>query len=318
MMTQLDSLWTELQVKPERPIFRRIDEVHPLNFYVGLDFGDERSLMLISETEPPNPPRFQALDVVRSLRGDGKWVVAIRLKRQDLIGPFARLCNDLTESTRSTRPQDGPVAVISHLARWKRLMELGRAGLSESEARGLIGELLFLESVAIPHFGAATAIQGWTGPSDAAQDFRLPGVVIEVKTCEFGSNSVLISSLDQLEKVGNRLVLVVTALSVSAENDRLALSLPKLVDRIQGLIAGDTAALEALVSRLQAAGFTDRDRDAPSFYRPEKTMAFDVTKDFPRLTRSDVPSGVLDAKYVLDLGTCQQFQCKMSIFEDGI
>ena len=53
--------------------------------------------MLLSLIEPPDPPEFEAIQVIKSFRGDGRWILAIRLRRQDLLTPFSRLCSDLIE-----------------------------------------------------------------------------------------------------------------------------------------------------------------------------------------------------------------------------
>lgn len=317
MTTPLESIWEVLARQHERPVFRRIDEVHPLDFYVGVDFENERVLMLLCDSEPPAPLLFEALQVVKSRRADGRWILAIRLNRRELVAQFSRLCGDIVEQTRGSSQPDGPAAVITHLARWKRLMQLSQSGLSDSEARGLIGELLLLESILLPKFGTTAAIKGWTGPSDAPQDFRLPGLAIEVKTCETGSNKISVSSLDQLDGMGNRLLLVINPLSAAAVDDAQAITLAKLVERVRDSIRDDPSALEDFDSRLEQVGFSDADKAASVSYRPGHAYAFEVTPEFPRLTRAVVPQGMLAATYVLDLGHCQNFRCDIGVISHG-
>lgn len=312
-MTQLESLWELLSREHERPVFRRINDVHPLDLYAGVELGEERVLMLVSQTEPPNPPEFEAIQVIKSFRGDGRWILAMRLRRPDLLTPFSRLCGDLIESTSNSGSPDGPAAVMRHLSRWKRLMQLSHSGLSDSEVRGLIGELLLLESLFMPRFGPLAAVKGWTGPGGAPQDFRLPGLAIEVKTCQYGSNKVAISSLDQLDGMGDRLLLVVTALSPSSEFDAKALTLSQLVRRVRSSLSSEQEALEELDVRLGQTGFVESDKAASVFYRPEHTVGFNVAPGFPKLTRSVVPQGLLEATYVLDLGACSRFQCDLGV-----
>lgn len=192
-------------------------------------------------------------------------------------------------------------------------MQLSHSGLTDSEVRGLIGELLLLESVLIPRFGSLAAVKGWTGPSGASQDFRLPRLAIEVKTCQYGSNKIAISSLDQLDGMGDRLLLAVTALSPSSEFEGNALNLNQLASRVRASLASQPDASEEFDIRLREAGFVESDKAASIFYRPEHTIGFNVVPGFPKFTRADVPQGLLEATYVLDLGACSEFQCDLGV-----
>jgi len=307
-MTQVEELWLALAHQHDRPVFRRINDIHPLDLYAGLDIGDERVLMLVSYTEPATPPDFESLEVSRTIRSDGRWVLTLRVKSSELTGPFSILCSDVVDSTSTIKSADGPAAVLARVYRWKKLLQLDHTGLSDSEARGLMGELLLLQDFVIPRFGAVPALRGWTGPSDAPQDFRLPGMAIEVKTCQTGSNKVAISSLDQLEAAGNSLFLVVTGLAESVETDGSALNLFSLVQRIKAGLGGDANALYELELRLTQAGFAEQDKAAMRYFRPERTVVFKVSEGFPRLTRNSVSHGIMDATYILDLSLCREFQ----------
>lgn len=307
-MTQVEQLWAALSRQHDRPVFRRIDDVHPLDLYAGLDVRDDRVLMLVSDGEPATPPDFESLEVSKTIRSDGRWVLVMRVKRADLSGPFSILCSDIVESTASILPADGPAAVLARVYRWKKLLQPDSTGMTDSEARGLIAELLLLQNFVIPRFGAAPGVRGWTGPSDAPQDFRLPGMTIEVKSCQTGSNRVAISSLDQLDVAGNSLFLVVIGLAESVETDTQAVSLVGLVERVRADVGADADALNQLDLLLTQAGFAEKDKAAMRFYRPDRSVAFKVCERFPRLTRSSAPLGVMDATYVLDLGLCSEFK----------
>lgn len=307
-MSRVDELWRDLGRQQERPVFRRVDESHPLDLYAGLDVGDERTLMLLSDVEPPVPPEFESLTITKTLRADGRWVLSIRIDQPELIGPFAALCNDIIESSVAARPENGPRFVLARVYRWKKLLQLDRTGLSVAEARGLLGELLVLETIVIPRFGALAAIRGWTGPSEAPQDFRLPSLVIEVKTCQTGAVSVVISSLDQLESAVESFFLVVIAAAETTEADEAGITLAGQVGRIKNLISSDQEAMEDFELRLAQAGYSDTDAAAKKRYRPERSVSFRIRNGFPRLTRSSVPRGVKDATYTLDLSMCDDFR----------
>src|SRR5207249_4409835 len=183
-----------------------------------------------------------------------RWVLKFRLVKQELVAPFARLCQDLIDESRDKADGTGASTfLLRRLARWRKLMELTRGGFSDIDARGLIGELLFLEAVAVPRFGVEPAIKGWVGPEGSPQDFRVAGYAIEVKTCLLGSHIITISSLDQLDAGTAPLYLVVVHLSPSSQQDSSAFTLTDLVARIHRL-ADDTPARSEFETRLIETG----------------------------------------------------------------
>jgi hypothetical protein len=315
---QIESLWLELAKQSDRPVFRRIDEVHPLDLYAGVDLAGDLLMMLVSDTAPPASPSFDALEVRSNIRNDGRWALLVRLQKPELSVPFAKLCQDLVEATSGIRkPNDGPEAIIRRLSRWRRLMQVGSSGLTDAEARGLIGELVFLESVLIPSFGPLPAVRGWTGPTGAAQDFRITGMLVEVKACQLGSHQVTISSLEQLDSGSDTLYLVVTALSPSPANASSAITLRGLAERIRTTLTCDEAALDEFNVRLEQANFDKDDQAAAVPYQHDRTTAYHISCDFPRLTRGTVSPSVLEASYVLDLSSCHQFEIDLGVIGHG-
>jgi hypothetical protein len=308
---QVEDVWADLAINPERPIFRRVDEEHPLDLYLGLDQAEDRVLMLVNEAEPPEVPSFEAIAISKSARGDGRWVLAVRLVRRELSEPFAMLCRDIIESTRNVSAASGSGALLKRLYRWKRLLQPDRKGLSESEARGLFGELMVLRETLIPKFGELASVLAWTGPEDAPQDFRLPGVAIEVKTRATGAHTVVVSSLDQLDGAGSELFLVAIALDASVKDDGKAMSLVELVEKVREKLAVQNDACAQFNLALTQMGFVESDPQALRFYRPGKQLVFRVREGFPCLTRATVCAGILDAKYVLDLSQCDEFESEI-------
>src|SRR5258708_8720148 len=255
VMAHVESLWSDLMKAGDRPVYRRVDEAHPLDLYAGIEAVDGRVLMLITDDEPPSAPLFEVIEVIHSLRSDGRWVLIIRLKKEGLDLPFSRLCQDMIESTRSgCGTLSASEYLIRRLARWRRLMELSHAGLSDAEARGVIGELLILESILIPKFGQMPALLAWGGPYGSAQDFKIAGMLIEVKTCQIGSHRVRISSIERLDVASNSLSLAVVRMSVSSDRSSTAITLNKLVERIRCALSSE-AAIEEFNLRLAETGF---------------------------------------------------------------
>ena len=63
--------------------------------------------------------------------------------------------------------------VLARIERWRALLLADSAGLDRSAMRGLIGELLVLETRLLEQLGPDEAVHAWTGPLRTAQDFTI-------------------------------------------------------------------------------------------------------------------------------------------------
>lgn len=303
MQTPIERLWEELGHNTERPVFRRVDENHPLDLYAGITGKDTRLLMLVSTEEPPAPPTYDTITVTKRHRADGHWTLLIELENDELATPFARLCQDLIETSRNTKGS-GPSILIQRLARWRQLLNLASKSLSEQALRGLLGELIMLRDEIAPRYGATASVNAWVGPSGAPQDFVIAGIAIEVKTITPTATTVTISSLEQLD-TSNPLLLTTVLLSPSNQQQPGAFTPPTLVQAIRDDI-GDTLSAE-FDQRLAEAGYEDRPEYATAWYQTTGKRHYRVTPTFPRLTTTNVPPGITAATYDIALATCASF-----------
>jgi hypothetical protein len=204
-MTSLEQHWKELKPDAHSPAFKRVDDRHVLDLYVGVEPTGARVLLLLTDTEPPPVPAApRGFDIEKGQRSDGRWALTVCLRMPDLSRLFSHLCEDLVEASRiGCLPADGGRFVMDRIARWSRLLARGpQDGLNEQSYRGLVAELLVLQRVVIPRVGVNVGILSWIGPLDADQDFRLADRLIEVKSTAVGSLTVTISSAEQLDVHG--------------------------------------------------------------------------------------------------------------------
>lgn len=290
--------------------FQRIDENHPLDFYLGMDVSGDRVLLLIIQGEETVPVQSQAINVVCRKRHDGQWALMFRLVRSELGRLFSHLCEDLVESSRNLTDMTNPARfVLARFERWQRLLKHGHTGLlDESALRGLICELLYLRQISIPRYGLAPAIKGWLGPLDAAQDFHYPDGYCEVKSIRTGSSRVIISSADQLDVTVMPLELVAIILDPADRDSSDAFCLPDIISNMRHLLEGDPVALSTFEERLLAAGYIDSDEYRSLFFKSGKFRFFAVCDGFPRIMRSSLSSGINKVTYELDLTFCEPFE----------
>jgi Putative PD-(D/E)XK family member, (DUF4420) len=309
-MTSVEALWANLTRAGQVGGAQRVDELHPCDLYAALDPAGSRGLVLVTDTQPPAAPVLEAVEVSVSQRHDGRWSLGIWLRVQALEPPFARLCQDLIEASREVDPAEAGTFMLTRLARWRRLLEAGASPLSIMELRGLIGELVVLKHC-LDLWQPDEVVGGWVGPHEAPQDFALPSVLIEAKTVYPTASVVKISSVDQLDAAGRLILAVVTLTTLTTDTG--GVSLAEIVAEIEGVLIarGSYSATLELASSLAAAGCSE----PPLFDRPrfriDALRFYEVGPGFPLLRRSDLPAGVADAIYEIELGACSTFQTSL-------
>lgn len=292
--------------------FRRVDEEHPLDIYIGVDVSGERVLLLVTDQDVEIPPQTHAIHVLSRTRQDGRWALMFKLVSPELGRVFSHLCEDLVEFGRNLPKDSTPgKTMIGRFVRWQRLLERSGTGLLDEPAiRGLLGELLFLSSFALPVYGAVPALEGWVGPFDAEQDFRYPDCTYEIKTVSPAATQVKISSAEQLEDPGSPFQLVLVPISTAERSSETTVTLPALISSLRERFDGDQLACSLFEERLVSAGYLDDDGYRILVYRAGTFRHFIVGEGFPRIVRSQLPAGIGRVRYELDLSACSGFEEK--------
>lgn len=290
---------------------RRVDETHPCDLYAGLDAHGRRGLILVGDSVPPGPPRFEAVEVVIGQRPDLRWSLAIWLEVPALLPPFARLCQDLVEASKEIEPGEAAAFLLTRLARWRRLLEPGSGAMAISELRGLAGELIILDQC-LNLWSSSEVTDGWVGPLDAPQDFALPSLWIEAKAVLPTSSVIRVTSVDQLDVAGRLLLAVVTLANVSADSP--GISPASLVEAIRGRLtgSGSPSALLEFDSKLATLGYADDPVYSATLFRIDGVRYFQIADGFPLIRRRDLPSGVAEALYDVQLSACARFETRLT------
>ena len=315
-MTSLESLWTVLEERSDRPLHQRVDSTHPLDFYAGIDGDSARVLALVADTEPPEVSRrFKGFDVVGSLRADGRYVLSIRLQQQEFRRLFAHLCDDLVEATRSgCSKADGMRFVSDRIARWERLLSRDRGGvLDERTLRGLVAELVFIRDLGIPHRGAAETIHAWRGPLGADHDFQFSNAALEIKSVT-DTLVATVSSIEQLDSTGEPLFLSAIRLESTVEDAVSSFSVSGLVEAVKSALLSEPEAAAEFDEKLALSGYRPLpDYDSRRFIVKD-IRHFEVGADFPRLTRATIAAEIPALTYELDLRQCERYR-RSSVME---
>lgn len=245
------------------------------------------------------------------LRGGelGQQRLVLTLEKQVDRDLFEGLCRTLASALeRATDSASSLAVTLAHIRRWKTFMSGRSQHLSAEEVRGLFAELIFLIELIERQSSHAAAVEAWLGPEKSHQDFIFGNTAVEIKSVSGTERStVRISSEDQLESLNDDLFLRIYRLS-NLPDAAGAQSLNGIVAAVQAQLA-EAEAVEAFDRKLVAQGYAPLpDYDQPRFI-VSHTHSYCVVEGFPRLMRSQLPTGIDRVGYDIRLETIAPYEC---------
>lgn len=282
--------------------YTQIATDHPLQWYVGYKGIDQKTLLLISESEMELLPSSKSISVSKGKRSDGKWTLSFNLLRPDQESVFETLCADLLSYSQSAvSSKESLKKIFTRFKQWNRLLEHQRKSLmDECSRRGLLGELLYLMQLIDSGYGVLRAVQGWVGPEGADQDFVFTDGWHEIKTVGLSADTISISSLEQLNNP-NAGEVVVMRIDKCAPEHQGAFSLAEAVQMAFSKISSSSEASLILESKLNKYGYIDLPEYAEQKYLYYDKQSYSADSSFPRLTADLVPSQIVSVQYAISL-----------------
>ena len=262
----------------------------------------------------PEYPSGRGFDVtplrVTSGRHGPVWLV-LSLTGPQYAQVFETLADDVASAIASAVDERAGVrALLAQLRIWQEFMrQHGPEGLTTREQTGLFSELFFLRRHILPHLSAADAVRVWEGPYGGLHDFAAGHVSIEIKGAATAAATTFeASSLAQLDEtqVGRLCLCHFTWHDGSAVGE----TLPELVESIrESLAAEDRTALARFNESLLRSGYVDSQAFLYGSRRLQEAreLLFEVRDGFPRLRSLDVPAGIVDGSYAVELSACSGF-----------
>lgn len=312
----LDNAWASIMPGPNETVGRRADASHPLDFFITYDENQNMQLMLLAEFQPSLPKSSKQIRVRGNNRKDGKYAICFSLIENKLREQFVSLCWDLMNSTILIQgnKKQGILAAIKRFTMWQNLFaELKKKEISDSQIKGLLGELYILKNLCIPKYGANIAISGWVGPLSGDRDFEYADYWFESKYVPISKDRVKISSLDQLDTDEPGFLVLVRAEKASPEATNVV-SINRLISSIKETAAEDVSAEEAFNNRLMLYGYSQGDTRADEGYVVSRAECYFVNSaDFPRIRRSQIDPALTDGEYYLSIPALQQWQSDIEI-----
>jgi hypothetical protein len=287
--------------------FQRVDENHVLDLYIGRDSMSRCTLFLIADIEPM--PIFSAriINVSVGLRHDNKWGILFSLVDNNFEDLFCHFCEDMIESSRSlSNKKQGSIFICKRYEKWQDMLAKYKDGLlSESHIKGLVGELYFLKEVLIPMYGEEMAINSWIGPDQADQDFICGEIWYEVKSTVSGSESIKISSIEQLD-TNREGELVVVYLDKTSYADESKITLNVIYKEVADSLS-DINLKYRLSDILLNLGYCMRIEYDEYRFKFSGLIRYKVNNEFPCVRRLNIPQSIVSVKYDLSLSFISKF-----------
>jgi hypothetical protein len=316
-LTELEERWNSIineGVIPFRSLRISADCIPEL--YIALDINGKRYLLLQipSGIKVPGPDTVMA-NISLEWREESNFILI------GLLNPlFTGLYNELTLSLYNkikdiSIPEQAVSEFVNSFQMWVDFFgELSVNSLSDSEVKGLFGELTALDWYIKnnPQFHIDDLLASWVGPYGRSHDFYFNEFNVEIKSKSTDQQTVHISSEFQLQpESGKSLKLCIVDLNRVESGMNLSLIINDIKTGIRSR-GGDTG---IFVKALARAGLrTDIEKYDHLRFHPVTLSFFGCVAGFPCITTDNISAGISNIKYDLDTTGLDPFLSEKIIF----
>lgn len=317
-MKKIEEIWDNLisgADGSDRILIRRFSASVKPNIFVGYKVQVGLKCLAISvlnesisNFEYENTIRDIRIEIASNEQDQSRSFLLITLTDNELTPVFAVVCEDLIDSLRDVTDEAELInSLFERVEHWQLLFERFRGqGLSESQQRGLYGEIFLLRKLLQEQSIAnKVTIRSWVGPKLVPKDFQYSNWGVEVKTTTGRNHQRLkINNELQLDDTNLEAFFVFHLTLEVHEGD--GETLPELISAVRALFQSSISLKRNFDSKLVRAGYFDEQEDfyTEIGYHIRTENLYRVTEDFPRLIERDLPPGVGDLIYTIDAGIC--------------
>ncbi len=189
---------------------------------------------------------------------------------------------------------------LERVVAWQLFMQPPRNGpLTVDAQTGLFGELRFLDQLLERNMPGRFAVDAWDGPMQGAQDYRINGSGVEIKSST--ATEGFVAKIQSLEQLDDSETSPLFLIALRFEASPGGCTLPELVGLLRGRLEAD-GSRTMFDRKLLAVGY--HDDHAESYDRAltiTETRIHKVGPGFPRLFRGNVAHAIRRASYEIDI-----------------
>lgn len=314
-MINIKSIWENQKPTGEVIIRTRIDEIPHLNCFAATNHITGQHLYIMSLSKNVAIPelknyRFKGVEIYTlPIEPEDRIEFYIYLLDNELKDIFSLFIQNILEDIEpSVTENEAITTTLNVVSKWKKLFDkINFNGLSLEQQKGLIGELLFLNYLLNDDKTSTNAVNAWTGAEMEfqAKDFTLGAVGIEIKFTSSKQPRIKVSNERQLD-AENLSDLFLVLYSTEAVKDN-GFSLNSLIAQTRKVISTDEER-SIFNAKLQLNSYFDEDSEHYSrMYSLKKTFGFAVTSDFPKIVKNQLPLGIYDTSYSIEISAVENF-----------
>lgn len=245
---------------------------------------------------------------IRVLDFDDSRELNILLTDNQLEDIFTAFVENLIEEIRDCLSNSQALPIIGKvILKWKKLFDRASfSGLTPEQQKGIFGELLLMDELLQLGYPPQEIIEAWTGPAFSDQDYDFGHTRIEVKMTTAKNPLLTITSERQLRNIPDtRLYLILYTADISRG---AGLSLPDLVAKISRVLEVGPL-VEVFSTKLISGGYNAADEEFyTQSYIVNRQRLFTIIDGFPRLQVEDLPPGVMNVAYKIELSACEPYK----------
>ena len=280
-----------------------------IGVYYGLSKDGNYRIAFLSSSVAPKIESTKMLRVTQGEEAANTYWTCFDLLQHDAKKVFFTFCANLIDAvTDIYDEQKALYALKKRYITWKTMFRRDSSNkLSKEVLQGLFGELYFMKKYMLDRFGAAVAVQAWSGPDFKSKDYAVDTEWFEVKTVGANTTTVHISSLAQLSSDHDGHLIVVKAEAMSDQFSNGESSIEELFNYIFAQINDETAE-GIFLSKLSAFGFDSSGESFMSKFDVKSMTSYKVSGDFPRLTEKDITRPeICDVSYSLIINSLKDY-----------
>jgi hypothetical protein len=312
-MINIKSIWENQRPTGDIIIKTRIDEINHLSCFAATNNITGQHLYIMSISKNVTIPdlknyRFKGVEIF-TIEVKNSIELNIYLLDNELKDIFSLFIqNILKDIEKKITESEALTTTLNVVSKWKKLFDkINFKGLTLEQQKGLIGELLFLNYLLNNEKTSTNAVHAWTGAEQEFQskDFTLGSVGIEIKFTSSKQPRIKVSSERQLD-AENFSELFLVLYSSEAVKDK-GISLNSLVEHTLNNISSEEER-NIFNGKLQLNGYFEKDSEHyGKMYSLKKTFVFVVTSNFPKIVKSNLPLGIYDTSYSIEISSVENF-----------
>ena len=313
-MLDLKSIWALQKPSKEELIIKtKLDAVPQFDCFAATNHITGNHLYIMSLSSHTIIPEF------KNFKFKGVQIEVFDLKESkelniylidsELKDIFSLFIENIIEKIIDLSTENEAITKTSNvIQKWKKLFDkINNQGLTIEQQKGLLGELLFINDLIDNNLNLDYVLNCWTGPDFEDKDFTFGATCFEIKFTTSKIPRIKITSERQLDTT-NIDKLFLNCFTCESLKEK-GVSLNSVVDTIREKINQNTATLKYFNERLESADYLEEHTENYNAQYGVKTRSvYEVGDSFPKLTNSNLPSGVYDTSYFIENSDIEVFK----------